>query len=100
MASPAELLRGAGLRVTAPRVLVLKVLADRPHLAAETILETVRAGFGAVSPQGVYDVLGTCTDAGILRRIQPAGAPSLYELRVGDNHHHLICRICRRTVDI
>ena len=92
--SPTQLLRESGLRITAPRVMVLRVLADRPHAAADAIIEAVRAELGAVSTQGVYDVLRVCSDAGIVRRIQPAGGPARYELRVGDNHHHLVCRRC------
>ena len=98
--SPAALLRGAGLRVTAPRVIVLRALAERPHASADALLAAARAELGAVSTQGVYDVLRVCCDAGIVRRIEPAGAPALYELRVGDNHHHLVCRRCRTVVDV
>jgi Fur family ferric uptake transcriptional regulator len=98
--SPTQLLRESGLRITAPRVMVLRVLADRPHAATDAIIEAVRAELGAVSTQGVYDVLRACTDAGIVRRIQPAGGPSRYELRVGDNHHHLVCRRCGVVNDV
>ena len=98
--SPTELLREAGLRITAPRVMVLRVLADRPHAAADAIIEAVRAELGAVSTQGVYDVLRVCSDVGIVRRIQPAGGPARYELRVGDNHHHLVCRRCGAVSDV
>ena len=98
--SPTELLRESGLRITAPRVMVLRVLADRPHAAADAIIEAVRAELGAVSTQGVYDVLRVCSDVGIVRRIQPAGGPARYELRVGDNHHHLVCRRCGAVSDV
>jgi Fur family transcriptional regulator, stress-responsive regulator len=98
--SPDDLLRRAGLRVTAPRVMVLRALASRPHARTDEILDAVRDEHGAVSAQGVYDVLRVCTDAGIVRRIQPAGAPALYELRVADNHHHLVCRTCGVVVDV
>ena len=98
--SPAELLRAAGLRVTAPRVIVLRVLAARPHTPADAIVGAARAELGAVSTQGVYDVLRACHDAGIVRRIQPAGSPALYELRVGDNHHHMVCRRCGAVHDV
>ena len=98
--SPTELLREAGLRITAPRVTVLRVLADRPHAAADAIIGAVRAELGAVSTQGVYDVLRVCSDVGIVRRIQPAGGPARYELRVGDNHHHLVCRRCGAVSDV
>jgi len=97
---PTELLRGSGLRITAPRVMVLRVLADRPHAATVEIIEAVRAELGAVSTQGVYDVLRACCDVGIVRRIQPAGGPARYELRVGDNHHHLVCRLCGAVSDV
>ena len=98
--SPTELLRESGLRITAPRVMVLRVLADRPHAAADAIIEAVRAELGAVSTQGVYDVLRVCSDVGIVRRIEPAGGPARYELRVGDNHHHLVCRRCGAVSDV
>lgn len=97
---PVELLRAAGLRVTAPRVMVLRALADRPHSTADTLISAARADIGAVSTQGVYNVLGICCDAGIVRRIQPAGSPALYELRVGDNHHHMVCRRCGSVRDV
>ena len=98
--SPTELLKSAGLRVTAPRVIVLRSLAQRPHAAADAIVAAARAELGAVSTQGVYDVLRVCTDAGIVRRIQPAGSAALYELRVGDNHHHMVCRSCGSVHDV
>jgi Fur family ferric uptake transcriptional regulator len=97
---PDGLLRAAGLRVTAPRVMVLRVLATRPHVSADVVLELVRSEYGAVSAQGVYDVLRICAEAGIVRRIEPAGAPALYEMRVGDNHHHLVCRVCGAVADV
>jgi len=81
-------------------VMVLRVLGDRPHAAADAIIEAVRAELGAVSTQGVYDVLRVCSDVGIVRRIQPAGGPARYELRVGDNHHHLVCRRCGAVSDV
>lgn len=100
MTEPDDLLRAAGLRVTAPRVMVLRVLAMRPHVPADVVLDAVRSEYGAVSAQGVYDVLRICTEAGIVRRIEPAGASALYELRVGDNHHHLVCRACGAVADV
>jgi Fur family transcriptional regulator, stress-responsive regulator len=93
-------LREHGVRVTAQRVAVLVVVAADPHRTTDDIEHAVRAELGAVSKQAVYDVLAALTDAGVLRRIQPAGSPARYEDRVGDNHHHLICRICGRTVDV
>ena len=74
-------------------------MSERPHSTAAEIGAAVRAEIGAISLQAVYDALGTLTDTGIIRRIQPAGSPARYEDRVGDNHHHLICRTCGRTVD-
>lgn len=99
-ASPSALLKSAGLRVTAPRVIVLRALAARPHAAADAIVAAARAELGAVSTQGVYDVLRVCGDAGIVRRIQPAGSPARYELRVGDDHHHMVCRSCGTVHDV
>jgi Fur family ferric uptake transcriptional regulator len=75
-------------------------MSDRPHSTADDIYGLVRAQIGAVSRQAVYDVLAALTDKGILRRIQPAGSPARYENRVGDNHHHAICRSCSRMVDV
>jgi Fur family ferric uptake transcriptional regulator len=96
----AELLRRHGLQVTAQRVAVLRAVSDRPHTTADDIEGFVRAEIGAISRQAVYDVLGALTDKGLLRRIQPAGSSARYESRVGDNHHHLICRACNRMVDV
>jgi Fur family ferric uptake transcriptional regulator len=98
--SPTDLLRAAGLRVTAPRTIVLKALAERPHAAADEVIVAARAQLGAVSTQGVYNVLHDCCHAGIVRRIQPAGSPARYELRVGDNHHHMVCRRCGSVHDV
>lgn len=100
MISPDELLRRHGLQVTAQRLAVLRAVAENPHSTADDIDKVVRAEIGAISRQAVYDALGVLTDRGLLRRIQPAGSPARYEDRVGDNHHHLICRICRRMVDV
>lgn len=97
---PAVRLRSHGLHVTAQRLAVLRAVPDRPHSTADDIDKVVRAEIGAISRQAVYDVLGTLTEKGLLRRIQPAGSPARYEDRVGDNHHHLICRGCRRMVDV
>ncbi len=94
------LLRDHGLHVTAQRLAVLRAVSDRPHSTADDIDKAVRAMIGAISHQAVYDALGALTDKGLLRRIQPAGSPARYEGRVGDNHHHLICRSCRRMVDV
>ena len=94
------LLRRHGIHVTAQRLAVLRAASDRPHSPADDIHQLVRAEIGAISRQAVYDALGVLTDKGLLRRIQPAGSPARYESRVGDNHHHLICRTCNRMVDV
>ena len=97
---PEALLRRHGLQVTAQRLAVLRAVASRPHGTADEIEALVRGQIGAVSRQAVYDALGVLAEKGLLRRIQPAGSPARYEDRVGDNHHHLICRACGRTVDV
>ena len=99
-ADPAALLRAHGLQVTAQRLAVLRAVSDRPHGTADDIEAVVRTELGAISRQAVYDALGTLTDKGLIRRIQPARSPARYEDRVDDNHHHLVCRSCGRTVDI
>lgn len=100
MERPIELLRENGIPVTAQRLAVLRAVSDRPHGTADQIAEEVRSQIGAISRQAVYDALGTLTKKGLVRRIQPAGSAALYEGRVGDNHHHAICRSCGRTVDV
>lgn len=97
---PGDTLRERGLRVTAPRVAVLDAVADLPHADADTILKRARTTLPTVSVQAVYDVLHALTDAGILRRIEPAGHPARYERRVGDNHHHVVCRSCGTVGDV
>lgn len=97
---PVALLRAAGLRVTTPRVAVLNAVTARPHSDADAVAALVRSDVGPVSTQAVYDVLRACVNAGLLRRIEPAGSPALYETRIGDNHHHLVCRRCRCVVDV
>jgi len=99
-ADPVALLRGHGLHVTPQRLAVLRVLAASPHSTADDIHRRVRAELGAVSRQAVYDVLAVLTDRRLVRRIEPAGSPARYEDRVGDNHHHLVCRSCGRLVDV
>src|SRR3954447_2042383 len=94
------LLRRHGVQVTAQRLAVLRAVSRRPHSTADDIDKVVRAEIGAISRQAVYDALGTLTDKGVLRRIQPAGSSARYEDRVGDNHHHLVCRACNRMVDV
>ncbi|MGW4094167.1 Fur family transcriptional regulator [Nocardia sp. NPDC004750] len=98
--APREWLRAAGLRVTAPRLAVLDAVTARPHSDADAVAATVRQTLGSVSTQAVYDVLHACVRAGILRRIEPAGSSALYETRIGDNHHHLVCRSCGAVVDV
>ena len=95
-----ELLRQHGLHVTAQRLAVLRAVSERPHTTADEVDKVVRHELGAISRQAVYDSLGTLTEAGILRRIEPAGSAARYERRVSDNHHHLICRACGRLVDV
>jgi Fur family ferric uptake transcriptional regulator len=94
------LLRRHGLQVTAQRLAVLRAVSVQPHSTADDLYTIVRCEIGAISRQAVYDALGALTDKRLLRRIQPAGSPARYEDRVGDNHHHLICRTCRRMVDV
>ena len=97
---PAELLREAQLRVTRPRLAVLEQLRLHPHSDADTVARGARDELGHVSTQAVYDVLAALTLAGLVRRIEPAGSPARFELRVGDNHHHLVCRSCGEIVDV
>jgi len=94
------MLRGASLRVTAPRVAVLRAVHDHPHADTDSICGVVREDLGVVSLQAVYDVLRVLTDAGLVRRIQPAGSVARYEARVGDNHHHVVCRSCGAISDV
>ena len=89
-------LRAASLRVTRPRLAVLAALHEHPHVDTDAVIALARADLGAVSHQAVYDVLRVLTEAGLVRRIQPAGATARYEARVGDNHHHVVCRSLRR----
>jgi len=93
-------LREAGLRVTTPRTAVLSEIQAAQHLTADQVAVAVRSRVGTISTQAVYDVLGSLTRAGLLRRIEPAGSPTRYETRVGDNHHHVVCRSCGTVADI
>lgn len=95
-----SVLRGASLRVTRPRLAVLGAVHDNPHVDTDAVIRLVRAELGAVSHQAVYDVLKVLTEAGLLRRIQPAGSTARYESRVGDNHHHVVCRTCGAIADV
>jgi Fe2+ or Zn2+ uptake regulation protein len=94
------LLRAASLRVTRPRLAVLAALRDHPHVDTETVITLVRSDHPTVSHQAIYDVLRALTDARLVRRIQPAGATARYETRVGDNHHHVVCRSCGAIADV
>jgi Fur family transcriptional regulator, stress-responsive regulator len=95
-----RMLRGARLRVTRPRVAVLTTVHQYPHADTDSIIGLVRAGYGEVSHQAVYDVLRALTTAGLVRRIEPAGSVARYEARVGDNHHHVVCRSCGTIADV
>ena len=95
-----EMLRGASLRVTRPRLAVLAAVHDHPHADTDSIIGVVRAELGDVSTQAVYDVLRALTDAGLVRRIEPAGSVARYESRVADNHHHVVCRSCGAVADV
>jgi Fe2+ or Zn2+ uptake regulation protein len=94
------MLRGVALRVTRPRVAVLSVVHDHPHADTDSIITVVREDLGGVSHQAVYDVLRALTAAGLLRRIEPPGSVARYEARVGDNHHHVVCRSCGTIADV
>jgi Fe2+ or Zn2+ uptake regulation protein len=93
-------LKAVALRVTKPRLAVLEVLRDHRHVDTDTVISLVRADHPTVSHQAIYDVLRALTDAGLVRRIQPAGATARYETRVGDNHHHVVCRTCGAIADV
>src|SRR5690349_15746127 len=94
------MLRGASLRVTRPRLAVLAAAHEHPHADTASLIGHVRGDLGEVSSQAVYDVLHALTGAGLLRRIQPEGSVARYEARVGDNHHHVICRSCGAIADV
>ncbi len=95
-----SLLRSAGLRVTQPRMAVLRAVEASPHADTATVLGAVRSELESVSHQAVYDVLDALTRTGLVRRIQPAGSAARYELRVGDDHHHVVCRSCGAVADV
>ena len=95
-----HLLRGADLRVTRPRLAVLNAVHATPHADTDSLIRAARIDLPTVSHQAVYDVLRALTSAGLLRRIQPAGSVARYESRVGDNHHHLVCRSCGTILDV
>lgn len=94
------MLRGADLRVTRPRLAVLDAVGTHPHADTDTVFTAVRTGLPEVSRQAVYDVLAALTEAGLVRRIQPSGSVARYEARVGDNHHHVVCRGCGTIADV
>ena len=100
MSTGEDLLRAHGLRVTRPRLAVLEVLTEGGHLEVEDIAQKARTRLDSVSTQAVYDVLGALSRAGLARRIEPAGSPARYEARVGDNHHHIVCRGCGAIADV
>ena len=97
---PVDRLRERGLQVTAQRLAVLRAVTGRPHCTADQVADNVRAEIGSISRQAVYDALRILTEKGLIRRVQPAGSPALYDPRVGDNHHPLICRTCGQAVDV
>lgn len=96
----ARLLRSSGLQVTAQRLAIMRAVSSRPHATADDIAGDVRAIIGSISRQAVYDTLGVLVERKLVRRIQPAGSAARFEDRIGDNHHHLICRSCGVTVDV
>jgi Fur family ferric uptake transcriptional regulator len=100
MRDPLESLRERGLPVTAQRIAVLRAVSGRPHGTADDLAEDVRTEIGTISRQAVYNALGTLAEHGLIRRIQPSGSAARYEDRVGDNHHHLVCRSCGEMVDV
>jgi Fe2+ or Zn2+ uptake regulation protein len=97
---PADLLRQRGVQITAQRLAVFRAVTSDPHITADAVADAVRKEIGAISLQSVYDCLAVLVAEGLVRRIQPAGSPARFEDRVGDNHHHLICRTCGRMVDV
>ena len=100
MRDPEATLRQHDLPVTAQRLAVLRAVSKHPHATADEITVGARALLGTISHQSVYNVLNVLTDKGIIRRIQPADSAALYEDRIGDNHHHLVCRSCGKTEDV
>lgn len=97
---PVDLLRARGIQVTAQRLAVLRAVAGQPHITADGVAALVRREIGAISLQSVYDALNVLVAERLIRRIQPSGSPARFEDRVGDNHHHLICRVCGAVVDV
>jgi Fur family ferric uptake transcriptional regulator len=97
---PASVLHAAGLRVTAIRMAVLGAVTEMPHVEVQQVVDAVTERLGGVSRQSVYDALATMATAGLVRRIEPAGSVARYEARVGDNHHHVVCRSCGAAADV
>ena len=97
---PAVLFRERGIQITAQRLAVLRAVSAQPHVTADAVADVVRTEIGAISLQAVYDALGLLVTKGLIRRIQPSGSAARFEDRVGDNHHHLVCRDCGRVVDV
>jgi Fur family ferric uptake transcriptional regulator len=95
-----SLLREHGVQVTAQRLAVMQAVSGRPHCTADDVADDVRAEIGSISRQAVYNALQVLVEKGLVRRIEPAQSPARYEDRVGDNHHHLVCRTCGRMVDV
>ena len=100
MTDPAAHLRSRGLQITAQRLAVMRAVDTHPHATTDEIAVAVRASLGAISQQAVYDALSILADKGLIRRIQPAGSVARFESRVGDNHHHVICRSCGTMADV
>jgi Fe2+ or Zn2+ uptake regulation protein len=100
MSTGEDLLREHGLRVTRPRLAVLEVLAEGGHLEVEDVAARVRSRLESISTQAIYDILGALSRAGLARRLEPAGSPARFEARVGDNHHHIVCRGCGEITDV
>ena len=97
---PAALLRQHGIQVTAQRLAVMRAVVEQPHITADAVADAVRASIGSISRQSVYDALAMLSLEGLVRRIQPAGSVARFESRVGDNHHHVICRVCGTMADV
>lgn len=100
MEDPQALLREQGVQVTAQRLAVLRAVAAQPHATADTLIDLARSEIGSISRQSVYDTLAVLVEVGLIRRIQPVGSAARYEDRVGDNHHHVICRECGELADV
>lgn len=98
--NPADLLRERGVQVTAQRLAVYRAVAADPHITADAVADVAREEIGSISRQSVYDALSVLVREGLIRRIQPIGSPARFETRVGDNHHHVICRDCGRLADV